>query len=85
VEEKYLDRKVLESEDKQATDEEKKDLPKFDSSTGRNKARCKTLVDWRSTAIVANMDDHNWSGEHWVAFYMNTKQERISIAMAYRP
>jgi len=35
---KKIYRQKNESENKQATDEEKKDLPKFDSPTGRDKA-----------------------------------------------
>jgi len=38
VEEKYREEKMNQSEDKQAIDEEKKDLPKFDSPTDRDKA-----------------------------------------------
>ncbi|XP_018347280.1 PREDICTED: proline-rich protein 36-like [Trachymyrmex septentrionalis] len=39
----------------------------------------------RSTAIVANTNDHDRSGQHWVAFYIDEGQERILIAMACRP
>ena len=38
VEKKYIDKKTNQNENKQATDEEKQDLPKFDSPTGRDKA-----------------------------------------------
>ena len=38
MEEKYRDRKSDQNENKQATGKEKKDLPKFDLSTDRDKA-----------------------------------------------